>query len=85
MTYYTASNSNVTNCGNQTGLPRISMHHFSKAKHYVRSGFGLSEFTGKMFSINSITFLQLLLLTQPTSWLKSPWIILNQWRKFPAN
>ena len=31
-TYCAASNSNMTNCRNQTGMPGINMHYFSKDK-----------------------------------------------------
>lgn len=48
VTYCAAINSNMTNCCNQTGSPGINLHHFSKDKLYRRSGFGLSEFTGKI-------------------------------------
>ena len=41
----------MTNCGNQTDIPGISMHHFSSAKFYGRSGFGLCEFSGMMSSL----------------------------------
>ena len=32
VTYCAASNSNMTNCRNQTGMPGINMHYFPKDK-----------------------------------------------------
>ena len=37
--YCAASNSNMTNCRNQTGMPGISMHYFSKDKTLPRIQF----------------------------------------------
>jgi len=50
--YCVASNSNMTNCCNQTCRPGINMHYFSEDKLYRRSGYGLSEIKGKISSLS---------------------------------
>ena len=49
-TYCASNNSDMTNCRNQTGMRGVICIIFQRSKLYHRSGFGLSEFTGKISS-----------------------------------
>ena len=45
-TYCAASNSDMTDCRNQTGMPGINMYYFSKDKILPQKWIRMSKFTG---------------------------------------